>query len=158
MSAAACRPVVARVNAVRRSTRAVASVGKNLSARVYVPSASPCHLIQSHPPYRLAFSLFYDCLRCVNLCQNPKPLFQLSFYSPFSPVSQVRERQVRPSRGEGPEAATVVTASALPLIAEIAAVGPEIAEVAVTCTLITLVGLAIGFVLLRVEAAVEGQE
>jgi phage-related baseplate assembly protein len=53
---------------------------------------------------------------------------------------------------------TVVTASALPLIAEIAAVGPEIAEVAVTCTLITLVGLAIGFVLLRVEAAVEGQE
>ena len=49
------------------------------------------------------------------------------------------------------------TASALP-IAEVAAVGPEIAEVAVTCFAITLVGLAIGFVLLRVESAVEGEE
>ena len=49
------------------------------------------------------------------------------------------------------------TASALPL-AELAAVGPEIAETAVTCFAITLVGLAIGFVLLRVEAAVEGEE
>lgn len=35
---------------------------------------------------------------------------------------------------------------------------PEIAETAVTCFAITLVGLAIGFVLLRVEAAVEGEE
>lgn len=53
--------------------------------------------------------------------------------------------------------AMTTTASALPL-AEIAAVGPEIAEVAVTCFAITLVGLAIGFVLLRVESAVEGEE
>ena len=45
------------------------------------------------------------------------------------------------------------TASALPL-AEIAAVGPEIATVAVNCFAITLVGLAVGFVLLRVEAGV----
>ena len=36
--------------------------------------------------------------------------------------------------------------------------GPEIAEVAITCFSITLVGLAVGFVLLRVEAAVEGEE
>ena len=47
--------------------------------------------------------------------------------------------------------------NALPL-AEIAAVGPEIVEVATTCFAITLVGLAIGFVLLRVEAAVAGEE
>ena len=53
--------------------------------------------------------------------------------------------------------AMTTTASALPL-AEIASVGPEIAEVAVTCFAITLVGLAIGFVLLRVESAVEGEE
>ena len=52
--------------------------------------------------------------------------------------------------------AMTTTASALPL-AEIASVGPEIAEVAVTCFAITLVGLAIGFVLLRVESAVEGE-
>lgn len=52
--------------------------------------------------------------------------------------------------------AMTTTASALPL-AEVAAIGPEIAEVAVTCFAITLVGLAIGFVLLRVESAVEGE-
>jgi phage-related baseplate assembly protein len=49
------------------------------------------------------------------------------------------------------------TASALP-VAEVAAIGPEIASVAVTCFAITLVGLAVGFVLLRVESAVEGEE
>lgn len=57
----------------------------------------------------------------------------------------------------GSRRAATTTASALPL-AELAAVGPEIAETAVTCFAITLVGLAIGFVLLRVEAAVEGEE
>ena len=34
----------------------------------------------------------------------------------------------------------------------------EIAEAAITCFSITLAGLAVGFVLLRVEAAVEGEE
>jgi fluoride ion exporter CrcB/FEX len=34
----------------------------------------------------------------------------------------------------------------------------EIATIAVNCFGITLIGLAIGFVLLRVEAAVEGEE
>ena len=57
----------------------------------------------------------------------------------------------------GSRRAATTTASALPL-AELAAVGPEIAEIAVTCFAIALVGLAIGFVLLRVEAAVEGEE
>ena len=57
----------------------------------------------------------------------------------------------------GSRRAATTTASALPL-AELAAVGPEIAETAVTCFAITLVGLAIGFVLLRVEAAIEGEE
>ena len=57
----------------------------------------------------------------------------------------------------GSRRAATTTASALPL-AELAAVGPEIAEVAITCFSITLVGLAVGFVLLRVEAAVEGEE
>ena len=57
----------------------------------------------------------------------------------------------------GSRRGATTTESALPL-AELAAVGPEIAEIAVTCFAITLVGLAIGFVLLRVEAAVEGEE
>jgi len=49
------------------------------------------------------------------------------------------------------------TASALPL-AEIAAVGPEIATIAINTFVITLIGLAVGFVLLRVESAVEGED
>ena len=53
--------------------------------------------------------------------------------------------------------AMTTTASALP-VAEGAAMVPEIASVAVTCFAITLVGLAVGFVLLRVESAVEGEE
>ena len=53
--------------------------------------------------------------------------------------------------------AMTTTASALP-VAEVAAMGPEIASVAVTCFAITLVGLAVCFVLLRVESAVEGEE
>ena len=52
--------------------------------------------------------------------------------------------------------AMTTTASALP-VAEVAAIGPEIASVAVTLD-ITLAGLAVGFVLLRVESAVEGEE
>ena len=43
-------------------------------------------------------------------------------------------------------------------IAQVAALGPEIAEVAATCFAITLVGLSIGFVLLRVESIVEGSD
>jgi hypothetical protein len=49
------------------------------------------------------------------------------------------------------------TASAFP-IAEVANQSIEIATIAVNCFGITLIGLAIGFVLLRVEAAVEGEE
>lgn len=86
---------------------------------------------------------------------------KLSLYSPPAPPCLYPNRSVNaqfaPLSVKSTKARTVTTASALPL-AEIAAVGPEIAEVAVTCTLITLVGLAIGFVLLRVEAAVEGEE
>ena len=78
---------------------------------------------------------------------------------------QPRKQPLRPGRGAVQYSkrttsvwqAGTTTASALPL-AELAAVGPEIAEVAVTCFSITLVGLAVGFVLLRVEAAVEGEE
>lgn len=47
-------------------------------------------------------------------------------------------------------------ASAIEL-AQIANQGAEIASVATTCFAITLVGLAIGFVLLRVEGAVNGE-
>ncbi|EEH55253.1 cytochrome b6/f complex subunit PetM [Micromonas pusilla CCMP1545] len=68
----------------------------------------------------------------------------------FSSASATAPRVVA-KRGEAQ------ATNALPL-AEIAAVGPEIAEVATTCFAITLVGLAIGFVLLRVEAAVAGEE
>lgn len=43
-------------------------------------------------------------------------------------------------------------------VAQIANQGAEIASIATTCFAITLVGLAIGFVLLRVEGSVVGEE
>jgi hypothetical protein len=52
----------------------------------------------------------------------------------------------------------VTSASAVTIITEIAAIGPEIAKVATTMFAITLTGLAIGFVLLRVEATIEGTD
>jgi ribosomal 50S subunit-recycling heat shock protein len=42
-------------------------------------------------------------------------------------------------------------------VAQIANQGAEIASIATTCFAITLVGLAIGFVLLRVESSVNGE-
>lgn len=42
-------------------------------------------------------------------------------------------------------------------LVQIANQGAEIASVATTCFAITLVGLALGFVLLRVESAVGGE-
>lgn len=48
-------------------------------------------------------------------------------------------------------------ASAVELM-QVANQGAEIASVATTCFAITLVGLAIGFVLLRVEGSVMGEE
>eukprot|EP00218_Dolichomastix_sp_CCMP3274_P007582 CAMPEP_0170133684 /NCGR_PEP_ID=MMETSP0033_2-20121228/1479_1 /TAXON_ID=195969 /ORGANISM="Dolichomastix tenuilepis, Strain CCMP3274" /LENGTH=112 /DNA_ID=CAMNT_0010369203 /DNA_START=27 /DNA_END=365 /DNA_ORIENTATION=- len=41
---------------------------------------------------------------------------------------------------------------------QVAGIGKEIATTSVTCFVITLVGLVFGFVLLRVEASVEGTD
>jgi hypothetical protein len=53
-------------------------------------------------------------------------------------------------------AQTVVASAGVVELAQIAGAGAEIAEVASTCFITTLIGLAIGFVLLRVEASVQG--
>ena len=51
----------------------------------------------------------------------------------------------------------VATKASAVELAQIANQGAEIASIAITCFEITLVGLAIGFVLLRVEGAVNGE-
>ena len=100
--------------------------------------------------------------------QTPNPYrgAKINPIPPPPPSRKPRRRHPTPSHAThnsptklvaGSRRAATTTASALPL-AELAAVGPEIAEVAITCFSITLVGLAVGFVLLRVEAAVEGEE
>ena len=83
----------------------------------------------------------------------------LTSHAPFPLLleSNSKAKFAAPAVSTRKAARMTTTASALP-IAEVAAVGPEIATVAVNCFLITLVGLAVGFVLLRVEAAVEGEE
>mmetsp|Transcript_13289 Transcript_13289/g.18136 ORF Transcript_13289/g.18136 Transcript_13289/m.18136 type:complete len:118 (+) Transcript_13289:94-447(+) len=67
----------------------------------------------------------------------------------------VSETFARTSRKVTSRRTAALKTSASMEIMEVANMGAEIASVAVTCSVITLVGLAVGFVLLRVEAIVE---
>jgi hypothetical protein len=68
----------------------------------------------------------------------------------------VLSRSARVARRAAPRA--VNTKASMVEVAQIANQSAEIASVATTCFAITLVGLAIGFVLLRVEGSVMGEE
>ena len=66
------------------------------------------------------------------------------------------KRSARATRRAAPRA--VATEASMVEVAQVASQSAEIASVATTCFAITLVGLAIGFVLLRVEGSVMGEE